>query len=135
MQYLIDSDWVIDYLRDNYQAFSLLDRLAVEGIAISIITYMEIYEGVARSPDPNESQRKLSAFLETVSVLPFSLVTAQRCAHLRDDLRRQGKRVNSRALDLLIAATALEYDLVLVTRNLEDFQDILDLKLYQPDQI
>ena len=45
-------------------------------------------------------------------------------------MRKAGKRVNSRALDLLIAATALEYDLTLVTRNTEDYGDIPGLKLY-----
>jgi predicted nucleic acid-binding protein len=39
--------------------------------------------------------------------------------------------VNSRALDLIIAATALEYDLTLVTDNTGDFKDIPDLTLQQ----
>jgi predicted nucleic acid-binding protein len=40
--------------------------------------------------------------------------------------------VKSRALDLIIAATALEYGLTLVTKNTDDFKDIPDLTLYQP---
>ena len=48
------------------------------------------------------------------------------------NLTKSNKRVNSRALDLIIAATALEYGLTLVTKNMEDFKDILDLTLYQP---
>jgi predicted nucleic acid-binding protein len=35
-------------------------------------------------------------------------------------------------VDLLIAATALEEDLTLVTRNTRHFERIPDLKLYQP---
>jgi predicted nucleic acid-binding protein len=35
-------------------------------------------------------------------------------------------------LDLIIAATALEYDLTLVTENTGDFTDIPDLLLSQP---
>jgi len=45
-------------------------------------------------------------------------------------LRRQGKRVNNRALDLLIAATAIEHDLTLVTRNLQDYGDIPGLETF-----
>jgi predicted nucleic acid-binding protein len=42
--------------------------------------------------------------------------------------------VRQRALDLIIAATALEHDLTLVTRNREDFQDIPGLQtLFYPD--
>jgi predicted nucleic acid-binding protein len=40
--------------------------------------------------------------------------------------------VKSRALDLIIAATTLEYGLTLVTKNTDDFKDIPDLTLYQP---
>jgi tRNA(fMet)-specific endonuclease VapC len=35
-------------------------------------------------------------------------------------------------MDLLIAATALYYDLTLLTRNIRDFHHIPQLKLYQP---
>ncbi len=89
---------------------------------------MEAYQGVLRSPNPEEAQGKLRGFVDTVPVLPLSVTVAQRCAHIRETLRKQGKRVNARALDL--AATALEYDLTLVTRNTEDYADIPDLKLY-----
>jgi predicted nucleic acid-binding protein len=34
--------------------------------------------------------------------------------------------------DILIAATCLEHDLTLLTRNRKDFQQIPHLKLYQP---
>jgi predicted nucleic acid-binding protein len=40
------------------------------------------------------------------------------------------KAVKARALDLMNAAIALEHDLILVTRNIEDYKDIPDLKLY-----
>ncbi len=33
-------------------------------------------------------------------------------------------------MDILIAATALQHDLTLLTRNLKDFRHIPDLKLY-----
>jgi predicted nucleic acid-binding protein len=131
MAYLIDSDWVIDHLLEMPQAVQRLDALAEQGIAISIITYLEVYQGVLRSPDPAEAQEKLATFLEGVVILPLSLPVARRCAQLRHQLKQQGKRVNARAFDLLIAATALEHDLILVTRNTADYADIPHLKLDQ----
>ena len=92
---------------------------------------MEVYQGIDRSPDPEAVRGKLSAFLDTVPVIPFETTLAERCARLRETLRQQGKRVSSRALDLIIAATAIEHELTLVTRNIEDYADIPDLKLYQ----
>jgi len=92
---------------------------------------MEAYQGVERSPHPEEAQNKLSALLDSLPVVSLSPAVAQRCARLRETLRKQGKRVNARSLDLIIAATALEYNLTLVTRNTEDYADVPGLKLYR----
>lgn len=133
MAYLIDSDWVIDHLANVPEANELLDELAEDRIAISIITYMEAYQGLLRSPIVRKEVEPLfNTFAEGVPVIPLSLPVARRCASLRETLRAQKRRVNSRALDLIIAATALEHDLTLVTRNHEDYKDIPGLKLYQP---
>ena len=131
MPYLIDTNLVIDYLANITEANQLLDTLAPEGIAISIITYMEAYQGVVRSANVKEAQTKFQTFRRSVPVLPFSLSVAKRCASLRERLKQEQKRVKSRALDLMNAAIALEHDLTLVTRNVEDYQDIPDLKLYE----
>lgn len=130
MPYLIDSDWVIDHLDDVPRAVALLDQLAADGIAISIVTYMEVFQGRMRSPNPQVAQEKLQRFLDAVPILPFSLAVAQRCAGLRETLRAQQRRVNSRALDLINAAIAIEYGLTLVTRNVNDYRDIPGLVLY-----
>jgi tRNA(fMet)-specific endonuclease VapC len=132
MPYLVDSNLVIDHLADVPEASQLLATLAEDGIAISIITYMEAFQGVTRIPEPKQAHAKFRALAKSIPVLPLSLAVAERCARLRETLRSQNKRVNSRALDLIIAATALEYDLTLVTENTEDFKDIPDLPLHHP---
>lgn len=129
MPYLIDSDWVIDHLADVATATGLLDALAPSGIAISVITYMEVYQGIRRSPVPDVADAKFQAFVDGVPVLLVSMEVARRCARLREELRLQGRRVRGRALDLLVAATALEHGLTLVTRNLDDYHDIPALHL------
>ena len=132
MGYLIDSDWVVDHLANDEAANHLLSRLSEEGIAISIITYIETYQGVLRSPTLGEAERKLEAFVDTVSILSISPAVARRCAHIREILRKQGKEFRRRAFDLLIAATAVEHDLILVTRNREDYEDVPNIRFYQP---
>jgi tRNA(fMet)-specific endonuclease VapC len=129
MPYLIDSHVVIDHLADVPDASQLLERLAQDKIAISIITYMEAFQDIARSPHPEEAQAKFRTLAKSIPILPLSLAVAERCARSRETLRTQNKRVNSRALDLIIAATAIEYDLTLVTENIKDFEDIPDLTL------
>jgi len=134
MSYLLDTNIVLYQFADIPDAVSLVSRLAPQGIAMSIITYMELYQSTLRAPDPAHAQAQLRAYLSSVPVLPFSDAEARQCATLRQDLAAQGKRVRPRALDLLIAATALENDLTLVTRNHQDFDDIPGLKthFYQP---
>jgi predicted nucleic acid-binding protein len=132
MPYLVDSNVVIDHLAAVPEASQFLDRFVQDGIVISIVTYMEAFQGVVRSEHPKEASEKFHAFIDRVLILPLSFAVAERCARLRETLRSQNKRVKSRALDLIIAATALEYGLTLVTKNTEDFKDIPDLTLYQP---
>ncbi len=92
---------------------------------------MEVYEGIQSASNRQEVEDKFQTFVELAPVLPLSQAVARRCARLRHALRRRGKRVNPRALDLIIAATALEHDLTLVTRNVGDYDDIQGLRLYR----
>ena len=132
MPYLVDSDVLIDLLAERPETLELLTRLAPEGLAMSMITYLEVYEGTLRTPQPQAAQARLRTLLQEIPLLPLSLRLAERCAHLRDRLRRAGKRVRPRAFDVLVAATALEHNLTLVTRNIEDYEDIPELKLQTP---
>jgi predicted nucleic acid-binding protein len=132
MAYLIDSDWLVDLLADVPKALDLLQHLADEGVAMSIVSYMEVYQGVERSDNPREAETRLEALVESMPLLPISPAVARRCARLREALRREGKHANRRALDLLIAATALEHGLTLVTRNVGDYKDIPGINLYAP---
>lgn len=129
MAYLLDSDVMIDYLAGDPDVRHLIGRLTSSGLAISAITYMEVYQGTLGSPDPGRAQAKLETLVDSVPVVPVSAAIARRCAELRTHLQQQNKRVRPRALDLLIAATALEHRLTLVTRNLADYDDIPELSL------
>jgi predicted nucleic acid-binding protein len=86
MAYLIDSDLVIDHLADDPAAQRLLDRLEPYGLTTSMITYMEVHQGTLASPDPEQAQARLGAFLATVPIVSFSAVVARRCARLRTEL-------------------------------------------------
>ena len=91
---------------------------------------MEIYQGILRSPEPEQVQEKLQDFLDAVPIISLSPAVARRCARLREELLNQGRRVNQRAIDLIIATTALEHNLILVTRNTRDYRDISGLSTY-----
>src|SRR5215207_6438952 len=129
MNYLIDTDWIVDYLKGKQPTVQLLDSLAHSGIAISLISYGEIYEGIYFGRDRARHEIGLAGLLQIVGVLPLNQQIVEDFARIRGTLRAQGQLIGD--LDLLIAATALHHDLILVTRNLNHFRRISNLKLYQ----
>lgn len=128
MKYLVDSDWVADYLKGRQQAVDLIARLGEEGLAISMITFGEIYEGIFYGGNPRENERGFLQFLRFVDVVPLNRLVMKRFARIRGELRHRGQLIGDP--DLLIAATALQHDLTLLTRNLSHFQRVPELKLY-----
>lgn len=131
MHYLLDTTWVIFGLINERAAVDLIDTLMADGVAVSMVTSMEAYQGTLRETTSEAERAAFARFFATVPILPFSAPVARRCAELRHQLKQQGKRVNSRAMDLIIAATALDDGLELVTRNTSDYDDIPGLTLYQ----
>lgn len=130
MRYLLDTDFVIDYLTGQDHAYRLFLSFLANGAALSIVTYSEIYEGIYGSRDPREAEEGFRAFLKGVTIHSISRAVARRNASIRHDLRRQKHPIAHRAFDLLIAATALEHDLELVTGNTSDYDDIPGLSLH-----
>jgi tRNA(fMet)-specific endonuclease VapC len=128
MKYLVDSDWVIDYLKGRQQVVQQLDAFSDEGLAISLITYGEVYEGIYVSADPKRHARGFRAFLEGVEVLPLNRLIMRRFARLRGDLRRKGQLINDP--DIVIAATALHHRLTLLTNNTRHFERVPNLMLF-----
>jgi predicted nucleic acid-binding protein len=127
MTYLLDSDWVIAYLAGRRSAVGLLTRLAPEGMAISLMTYGEVYEGIYYGWDPGAAEQGFLGFLRAVRVLPVGRMVMRQFARLRGHLRSRGQLIGDP--DLLIAATALEHNLTLVTSNRQHFGRIPGLRL------
>ncbi len=69
--YLEDSDVVADRAKRTAERYSYCE-LNPDGLAISLITYGEIYEGILYSTDPDASERLFNHFLRNVSVLTIT---------------------------------------------------------------
>ncbi len=135
MTYLVDSNWIILSLHGDTRAEDFLSSLIADGMAINTVIYMEVFQGLEREPDPPSVIAKFEALLDQIPIIPFSIEVAKRCAQVRETLKHQNRRVNSRALDLINATTAIEHNLIFVTQNMDDYKDLpeaVGLKLYQP---
>lgn len=129
MPYLLDSDILIDYFAAEESVVQRVNQMSLEGIALSIVSYMEVIQGIMSADTDGSVEAAFRVFLQTTPVVPFSEPVARRCAGIRLDLQRRGHRVRTRALDLIVAATDIENGLVLVTRNVADYRDIQGLAL------
>ncbi|HXT34959.1 MAG TPA: type II toxin-antitoxin system VapC family toxin [Chloroflexota bacterium] len=128
MSYLIDSDWIADWLNGNTTATQLISALPSSGaLHISIISYGEIYEGIYYSLNPTAAAQGFRRFLQAVTILPLSRRTMQVFARTRGQLRQGGNLIPD--ADLLIAATAMQHTLTLATRNKKHFSRIPGLIL------
>jgi tRNA(fMet)-specific endonuclease VapC len=130
VKYLVDTDWIIDGIAGIGNARTTLERLSPNGLAVSIITLGELYEGAYASENPAERLTTFRHFLDGFVVFGLTDAVMHTFAKLRAQLRRSGNIIPD--MDLLIAATARTFDLTLLTRNVRHFERIPDLKIYQP---
>ena len=129
MSYLLDSNILIALLANDEETEVLLDRLAGSGVGISVISYMEVSQGFHQKR--HEPRAVFESLVESFALLPVDQATAERCAQIRAHLALRQRSVRPRSLDLLIAATAIEHDLTLVTRNITDYADVPGLRIYR----
>jgi predicted nucleic acid-binding protein len=82
---------------------------------------------------PGRKRRQLEqwfdALMQTIECLPWDATISRRWAKLVVDLRQKGKTMP--LLDGMIAATALQHDLTIATRNTGDFRKA-GLKVFDP---
>ncbi|MGF1637039.1 MAG: type II toxin-antitoxin system VapC family toxin [Cyclobacteriaceae bacterium] len=123
-EYLIDTNAVIDYL-DNKLPKHGSDL--IEGITtrISVITRIELLVWINAT---TEQTHILQQFVNVSLVYNLDEPVIVVAIHLR-------KTYKIKLPDAIIAATALIHNFTLITRNVDDFKNIDDLKLINPHEL
>ena len=127
VSYLIDTDWVIHYLNGNEKIIDKLTSLKNKGLAISVISLAELYEGVYYSTDPMGDEQALRDFLTGISVLGIEEEICKIFGKERGGLRQKGRIIGD--FDLLIASTCIYYDVILLTNNRKHYEVVEGLKI------
>lgn len=121
---VIDTSVVIDLDR-------LESGLLPIEVAVSAVTMAELAAGPHATSDENERARRqdrLQRAEATFDPLPFDAESARAYGRIYAAVVASGRKARgARAVDLLIAATALANALPLYTRNVEDFQGLGEL--------
>jgi predicted nucleic acid-binding protein len=118
---LIDTSVVID-----------IERVAPDALpsemAIAAVTLAELAAGPHAAGDPTERarrQERLQRTEATFDAIPFDAAAARAYGRVYAEIASGGRKARGkRALDLLIAATALAAELSLYTRNPSDFDGL-----------
>jgi tRNA(fMet)-specific endonuclease VapC len=125
--HLLDTNACVAVLRGNKKVSKRLGALSPDDIAVSVVTVYELQTGAEKCSNPGRESGKISAFLEPLHVLPYDRDSAVATAKIRAALESRGLAIG--AYDLLLAGHAVALGLVLVTRNLREFQRIGGLRL------
>ena len=121
---LLDTSVVIDL--DQIDAARL-----PSSIGVSALTIAELAAGPHATSDPDERGRRQDRLQRAEAVfdpLPFDSQAARAYGRVFAAVAAAGRKARgARAVDLLVAATALAVDLPLYTRNGEDFRGLESL--------
>ncbi|MCL2042230.1 MAG: type II toxin-antitoxin system VapC family toxin [Bacteroidales bacterium] len=123
-KYLIDSNVLIDYMGDLIPAkgSDFVENLFNTQFLISVVTKIEVL-GYNNLPHKTLA---ISNFVSLSEILPLNEAVTEKTIELKRSFRKM------KLGDAIIAATAIADNLVLVTRNVDDFKSIPSLSVLNP---
>jgi predicted nucleic acid-binding protein len=121
--YLIDTNAVIDYLGQKFPDISMsFMNSVIDAVPfVSVVTKIEVLGFNA----PEKHYRLLTNFMNDAIILELTSSVVDICIDLR-------KRYKIKLPDAIIAAIALAYKYVLISRNVADFKHIEGLQVIDP---
>lgn len=125
LTHLWDTNIAIYYTDDDLtpEASKVIDRYLETSLpAISVITQLEL---LGFSKLTEEQFKQMSEFIDSLSVIEIDESIKKETIAIR-------RLMKIKLPDALIAATAIAYDLTLLSRNEKDFLNIKGLKFVNP---
>ncbi|HET8886388.1 MAG TPA: type II toxin-antitoxin system VapC family toxin [Salinimicrobium sp.] len=126
MKYLLDTNICIHFFRGKFDLIDKFQEVKLHNCAISEITLAELVFGAENSSNPQKNHELIERFSEQVRILPiYNAINIYAKEKVR--LRKNGNMISD--FDLLIGATAVANDLIMVTENSKEFNRISELKM------
>jgi len=94
-------------------------------LTFSVLTYYEIKSGLLYKDAKNLLQQ-FEILAKNSEILPLDIDTSNVASIIYQDLRQRGLLITP--IDLLIAASAIHHQCVLITANIKHFQNIPNLE-------
>jgi predicted nucleic acid-binding protein len=114
---LLDTTVLLDALRSRQNRRSLLAEIVTSGhiLATAAINIGEVYAGMRRG-----EESRTEAFLSSLDCYPLTGAIARRAGSLKSAWAQKGRTLS--LADMMVAATALEHGLPLMTDNRKAFR-------------
>ena len=126
MDYLLDTNICIHYFKGQFELKNKIEQIGFRRFAISEITLAELIYGAEKSQKRNENIKVVENFAELISIIPiFDSIRIYGKEKAR--LKLKGTAISD--LDLFIGATAIVNDMILVTRNVREFERMGNIKI------
>ncbi|MFB6100269.1 MAG: type II toxin-antitoxin system VapC family toxin [Candidatus Nanohalobium sp.] len=127
---LLDTSAVVEIDRGNTEKVAKLDREGKHAISQATITEMFMgleYRHERGTKKYRGAREDLEKLLSRFKVLEINRPVSIEAARIMAELKQKGKPVND-LHDTYIAATALKNELELLTRNIQDFEEVENLQ-------
>lgn len=126
MDYLLDTNICIYFLKGRYGLVEKIEGIGFENLFISEITVAELKYGVEKSTNPEKNRPVINELIDRFKQLPI-YGALDVYAKEKARLKKAGNIVDD--LDLLIGATAIQNNMVLVTNNENHFDRLQNIKV------
>ncbi len=123
--HLLDTTFLIGCVKNKHEFKETLYEFRKNPIYISSINSAELLSGAEK-----EDIERINEFLDSFIVIPVSDDLARKAGITRAELAKQNYK--KPLPDVLIAQTAIEHNLILVTGNPKDFPQLAKRKLLIP---
>lgn len=114
MKYILDTNFLIGYLRKKEKFISKFEEIYTQSLSISVITVIEIYAG-CKEHEKNITEELLSSLI----IIPVRGQLAKEAGKIIYSFARKGKTLD--IADTIIGTTAKLHHLTLITQNVKDF--------------
>ena len=126
MEYLLDTNVLIHYLKEDKSVVRQLRQTGPDRCSISEITLAELFYGIEKGKQGNRGWLLVNSILAHFKVIPI-LESLRLFAFEKARLENRGTKLED--FDLLIGYTALQNGMTLVANNTKHFSRIDGLKL------
>jgi tRNA(fMet)-specific endonuclease VapC len=127
MKYLLDTDTCIYFLNREKSIVSKMNVIPVNDMAISIITTAELQFGAFNSHKIAENMERIKYLRSIINIINLNMKITEEYAEIKSNLRKSGAPIDD--FDILIGATAIVNNLMLVTNNVQHFSRIKNITI------